>query len=274
MENTLLSRKTITRIVTIAIIFLSLSAVAPLATSDPQGRLTAGAKLEISSMTSSASYGTSVYIYPALFTGATLTPGTNITVPIYINNVSNLDAWEFKIKADPTVLKAVNADATPYWDSQQAQKKGQYIVQVDPTQGTDFVYWVSLRQPNGVIPTLTTQVPFQLGIAKFQVLQPTKDTLLHIVTDKEDPNFGTILTYPNATYIGYTPTDANFANVQVPWDVNWDLKVNLADLTLVGSAFGSTPGTANWNPAADVNGDGRVNITDLTLVASHFGQKI
>jgi hypothetical protein len=49
-------------------------------------------------------------------------------------------------------------------------------------------------------------------------------------------------------------------------DVTGDDIINIFDLALVASRFGSN------DPAADVNGDGVVNIFDLTLVASNFGR--
>src|SRR5713226_9791589 len=118
--------------------------------------------------------GTSIFIQPTISANAGMIPGTNVTVNVFINNVTNLDAWEYKVKVDTSLLKAVGADVTPYWETQQAQSKGLYIIQVNATQGTAFVYWVSLRQPDGTIPSLTTTVPFQLGTATFQVLGTTQ----------------------------------------------------------------------------------------------------
>ena len=218
--------------------------------------------------------GTSIFIQPTLSANAGMIPGTNVTVGVFINNVTNLDAWEYKVKIDTNLLKAVGADVTPYWETQQAQSKGLYIIQVNATQGTAFVYWVSLRQPDGTIPSLTTTVPFQLGTATFQVLGTTRDTPFHIVTYQEDPKFGTLLYDTSLNFIDYRSTDGAFANLRAPWDLNWDLKVNIVDLVLVARSFGTTPGTPGWNPLADVNGDGRVDITDLTMVGTHFGQNI
>ncbi|MXY27385.1 hypothetical protein F4Y59_04370 [Candidatus Poribacteria bacterium] len=48
------------------------------------------------------------------------------------------------------------------------------------------------------------------------------------------------------------------------YDVNADGVVNILDLTLVGSRFGST------DAEADVNGDGTVNILDVILVAQNL----
>jgi hypothetical protein len=52
------------------------------------------------------------------------------------------------------------------------------------------------------------------------------------------------------------------------WDVNADGAVDIADLTFVGSAFG----TSGEGLAADVNSDSIVNIMDLIIVATHFGE--
>jgi Dockerin type I domain len=218
--------------------------------------------------------GTSIFIQPTVSASASMIPGTNVTINVFINNVTNLDAWEYKVKVDTGVLKAVGADVTPYWETQQAQSKGLYIIQVNATQGTAFVYWVSLRQPDGTIPSLTTTVPFQLGTATFQVLGTTQDTPFHIVTYQEDPKFGTLLYDTSLNFIDYRSTDGTFANLRAPWDINWDLKVNIVDLVLVARAFGTTPGSPGWNPLADIDGDGHVDITDLTIVAIHFGQNI
>jgi Dockerin type I domain len=56
-------------------------------------------------------------------------------------------------------------------------------------------------------------------------------------------------------------------------DVNQDGRVDILDLATVAVAFGSTPGSPNWNPAADLNHDANINILDLAIVAAAFGQK-
>lgn len=70
----------------------------------------------------------------------------------------------------------------------------------------------------------------------------------------------------------YTPaeTETITFKIKVP-DVNNDGVIDIYDLIIVSSAFGSVPGDSNWNPAADVNGDGGVDIYDLILIASNFG---
>jgi hypothetical protein len=55
------------------------------------------------------------------------------------------------------------------------------------------------------------------------------------------------------------------------YDLNFDGKVDLKDVYLVGKAFGSSPGDPKWNPLADVNRDGRIDLKDYFVLAKHFG---
>lgn len=50
-------------------------------------------------------------------------------------------------------------------------------------------------------------------------------------------------------------------------DINADNRINIFDLTIIGSQYGS-----EGVLAGDVNGDGKVNIQDLSLVSGNFGQ--
>ena len=80
----------------------------------------------------------------------------------------------------------------------------------------------------------------------------------------------TCLILTHSLTIGYTQ-DTDLEHLQTS-DVNADGVVNILDLTLVATNFGTTPAAAQ--PLnIDVNADGTVNILDLTLVASHFGSR-
>lgn len=54
-------------------------------------------------------------------------------------------------------------------------------------------------------------------------------------------------------------------------DVNGDRVVNLYDLFLVARAYGTEPGSPNWNPAADLNDNKIIDINDLNIVAHNYG---
>jgi hypothetical protein len=58
----------------------------------------------------------------------------------------------------------------------------------------------------------------------------------------------------------------------LPGDVNGDWKVDIKDLAAVGKAYGSVPGSGNWNANADFNGDWRISLMDLVIVGKNFGR--
>ena len=79
----------------------------------------------------------------------------------------------------------------------------------------------------------------------------------------------------SATAAGWVIDDPVIFNVisdtkppLITTDINGDGVVNLLDLVLVASAFGSE----GPDLATDVNGDGVVNIQDLVWVADAFGE--
>jgi len=53
-------------------------------------------------------------------------------------------------------------------------------------------------------------------------------------------------------------------------DLNDDGEVDILDVAIAASSFGSSPGHPRWNPIADVNEDNAVNILDLFLIARNF----
>lgn len=59
--------------------------------------------------------------------------------------------------------------------------------------------------------------------------------------------------------------------VSFPGDVNADRKVDLKDVFAVNKAFGSRPGSANWNPNCDITDDKFVDLRDKSIVASNYG---
>lgn len=65
-----------------------------------------------------------------------------------------------------------------------------------------------------------------------------------------------------------------------PCDLNRDMKVDLQDINIAISAFGSHPRTPNWNPNADLTGsahqepDNKVDMRDLGLIAKSYTETL
>jgi len=58
----------------------------------------------------------------------------------------------------------------------------------------------------------------------------------------------------------------------IPGDVNSDGTVDISDIILWASAFGSRPGDPNWSIAADLAKDTVIDIFDAILIAVNFGK--
>jgi branched-chain amino acid transport system substrate-binding protein len=56
------------------------------------------------------------------------------------------------------------------------------------------------------------------------------------------------------------------------WDVNFDGKVNMADVGQCAKAFGGRPELANWNMEVDTNTDGKIDMKDIGTIAKNFGK--
>ena len=85
---------------------------------------------------------------------------------------------------------------------------------------------------------------------------------------------------PGSDGIGDTPyvIDSNntdpypLTNPLAMPDLNKDGIVDIHDIAMVGSAYGSTPGDSNWNQTCDVDYNGSVDIADLAVVARNYGK--
>ena len=55
-------------------------------------------------------------------------------------------------------------------------------------------------------------------------------------------------------------------------DVNHDGGVDIVDVAIATSAFGTEPGDSRWNKEADMDGNDKINILDLAKIAVGFGR--
>jgi hypothetical protein len=55
-------------------------------------------------------------------------------------------------------------------------------------------------------------------------------------------------------------------------NVNDDLTVDMADISITVEAFLSYPEHPRWNPDADINNDGSIDMVDISTAIDHFMQ--
>jgi hypothetical protein len=68
----------------------------------------------------------------------------------------------------------------------------------------------------------------------------------------------------NLTMMQYTPIPGN---VVAPFGT-----VDMGDVVTILRAFGSTPGTPNWNPACDLENNGKIDMGDVVIALENFGK--
>jgi hypothetical protein len=60
--------------------------------------------------------------------------------------------------------------------------------------------------------------------------------------------------------------------VSINGDINADGKVNILDITLAATAYGTNLGHPKWNALADMDENGIINIIDITAIAKQYGR--
>ena len=188
---------------------------------------------------------------PAKIVNSNLTSGTTFSVNINITNATNLGGLEFKLGFNSSVLNAltVNAGGIAFTTTR---------TQIDNSTG--FI----LFNASSVPPINVTGIA---AVVQFTVLvNGTKNSPLHL--------YDVTLVDGDGNALPFNTADGSFSNLKIiPGDVNGDGVVDIYDAIAAANAFGSTPSSPNWNPAADLNGDGQVDIFDIIIIGMNFGQK-
>jgi parallel beta-helix repeat protein len=203
---------------------------------------------------------TSIYIHPP---ESTIKLNETFTVNINLNAVEDLYAWQVTLYFDPAIINCTSASLPP-----------NHIFVDRPNY---FTYWIENAMGYvtlgltllGQIPTFTgsgilCQITFKaIGLGTSDLtFQPYADYLPK--TSLVSSRFETI---PDVILI-----DGVVEVKLIPGDINRDGKVDIKDIAIAASAFGSVPEHPRWNPIADINQDGKVDIKDLALIAKNFGK--
>jgi len=88
----------------------------------------------------------------------------------------------------------------------------------------------------------------------------------------QDKKFGNVtLTVSGELYDGTKFKGSSIILVKMPGDTYIDGLVDMKDIVLAASTFGSTLENPRWNPAVDENEDGMIDLKDITLICKKFG---
>lgn len=190
-----------------------------------------------------------VFIDPSSIKGWDYAPYTEFAIAVFVANVSDLSVVTFNISYKPFIfsyrslsLGALSHGPKPRW-------------QVDDEQGG---FWLNVTYDTEI----TAATPIMLVNITFLILARGETTL-----DIHD----TQLIDLDGHMIFHLASDSYFNNLP-SYDVNKDGKIDILDVALVASAFGSYPGHPRWDPDADLNGDCKIDIRDIAIVACHFGE--
>ncbi|MDH5793611.1 MAG: DUF362 domain-containing protein [Candidatus Bathyarchaeota archaeon] len=139
-----------------------------------------------------------------------------------------------------------------------------------------------------VLAASTDPVALDYWVAKY-VLVETANLIGYIDTKTLDPSntdksgvsgeaFGVWLNLTKNEIIAgghNVSNDENHLNIYVSLligDINYDGTVDIFDVVLASTAFGSKPEDPYWNPRADLNNDNIVDVFDVVLLAQNFGK--
>jgi len=211
---------------------------------------------------------TTVYVDPKEIT---VKVGETFTVDVNILDVSGLQGLDFRLTYDTAILDGLKVEEGPF----MASGGPTFVIKIEvedkytATLGRVWVAAVILGDKwadgSGTLATVT-----------FKAASPG-ETVLDLYSELVTCGPEWI---PHIDVNGYVVVSADPADPSDPpdppvtqnphnSDVNGDGIVDIYDVVIVATAFGSQSGNPNWNPVADLNEDTLVDIYDIVVVAKN-----
>jgi hypothetical protein len=166
------------------------------------------------------------------------------------------------------------------------------VVDVSPSeasvgQGYDLKIDVQVRNEGGFSETFNVTAyrdSVTIETKKVTGLDPYTSRVLTFVWDTTGVPYGNYVVSATAEIVPdeIDPTDNSQTDgtilVKIPGDVDTDGDVDIADLSWIARAWGTTPAWPHgtdwhqWNPECDINNDLKVDAYDLSIASGHFGE--
>ena len=200
------------------------------------------------------SSSTTISVDPANITKQ-LEIGQTLSVNITVANVHDLYVWQVGMTFNATILEAMDF------------VEGSFLAENGKTLWTP-----------GTINNTAGVINYHASVVAGNVAGVTGNGTLGTITFKvRDYGNSTlqlteaILLNPELESIDKTLVHG-LVRVKIQGDVNGDELVDVFDVTAIGKAYGSSPGSPNWNPEADINGDLIVDAADLATYNGNYGK--
>ncbi len=178
--------------------------------------------------------------------------GATFNVDVNVLNVTDLYTVQFDLSFNSSVIRCDSFTEGSFLGTTIG-----FNPNINNTAGTVTGYAKTKLGSDGVDGTGT------LATLQFTTLAAGTSTFTLSKVQFLDSSLSEITTTESGASITVTSSGAG--------DINGDGSVGLVDLALLGQAWGSSSGDANWNSAADLNSDGTVNLIDLALLGQSWG---
>ena len=198
--------------------------------------------------------------------------GDEVVVDVTMKNVTadlRIIGVEWKLQFNTTLLNVKNATEGDFL-KEWAEKANE----IQDGHGT-FFWWMvedgyilsfSLYYKEPHPPALYPEGSGSLATIKFNVMLIPEET-----TTSELKLFDVIIVDADGNEV--PPHHLEHGQYLVPVmleDLNADRRINILDMAIFGSAYGSYPGHPRWNPRADLDNNDLVNILDGVKIAKAF----
>lgn len=197
---------------------------------------------------------TTIYVEPAETVNDTLQSGAYFSVGVDVTRVIDLMGYDFRLTFNSSILNVVSVTAGGFvaspavWRSVRNNEAG-------------FVWFAA----SGGGSRYGASGSGRLAVIQFEVTGYGKTSIaLKGFTKLADSR---------GLKVSHISLDGYFEN-RILGDVNYDKKVNLRDLTLLGKAYASDPESPNWNKEADFDRNNIINALDLSLLCKNYGKSI
>lgn len=185
----------------------------------------------------------------------TVSIGSSFTVDVVIEDVTDLDSFQFDLTYIPSVVTATDAVCGPFLGS-----TGRSVTPVGPTidnaEGR-ITFGCSSEgggpgpDGTGVLATFTFNAAgLGSSLLQFENVQVTDTADVVIAVGTQDGNVT--------------------ATAACREDVNGDGVINIVDIQLVAARWNTAVGDPDYDPLYDINEDGVINIVDIQLVAAKW----